>query len=93
VVGLANVASILLFCVVVFGVPFRGNLLLFSLLACLFAFSGLGLGLVISVIARTQLQAQLLGMMVNFLGFFLAGFMFPVYALPRYYGCSASSSP
>ena len=73
-------------------VPFRGSLLLFSLLAGLFAFSGLGLGLVISVIARTQLQAQLLGMMVNFLGFFLAGFMFPVYSLPpvlRLHGLSA----
>ena len=72
----------LVFTVVVFGLPFRGSLLLFGVLATLFCFSGLGLGLVISVIVQNQLQAQLLGMMVNFAGFFLAGMLFPVYALP-----------
>ncbi len=88
-VGLANVSSIILFCTLVYHVPFQGSLLLFFALAVLFAFGGLGLGLVISVAARTQLQAQLLGAMVNFIGFFLAGFLFPVYALPpvlRYLG-------
>ncbi len=36
----------------------------------------------ISVAAQNQLQAQLMGMMVNFAGFFLAGMLFPEYALP-----------
>lgn len=76
------VAENLIFTVVVFGLPFKGSLLLFSVLATLFCFSGLGLGLVISVVVQNQLQAQLLGMMVNFSGFFLAGFLFPAYALP-----------
>jgi drug efflux transport system permease protein len=76
------VAENLVFAVWVLGVPFQGNLLLFFVLATLFCFSGLGLGLVISVAVQNQLQAQLLGMMVNFAGFFLAGMVFPVYALP-----------
>lgn len=81
-ITLLVVAENLIFVTFVLGVPFQGNLLLFFPLATMFCFSGLGLGLVISVIARTQLQAQLLGMMVNFAGFFLAGFLFPTYALP-----------
>ena len=76
------VAENLIFTVVVLGLPFKGSLLLFFVLATLFCFSGLGLGLVISVVVQNQLQAQLLGMMVNFSGFFLAGFLFPAYALP-----------
>jgi ABC-2 type transport system permease protein len=81
-IALVIVAENLAFTVLVLGVPFQGNLLLFFALATLFCFSGLGLGLVISVAAQNQLQAQLLGMMVNFAGFFLAGFLFPAYALP-----------
>ncbi len=81
-ISLVIVAENLAFTVLILGVPFRGNLLLFLVLAIFFCFSGLGLGLVISVVVQNQLQAQLLGMMVNFAGFFLAGMLFPVYALP-----------
>jgi drug efflux transport system permease protein len=81
-ITLAVVVENLVFTVLVFGLPFRGSLLLFFALATVFCFSGLGLGLVISVVVQNQLQAQLLGMMVNFGGFFLAGMLFPVYALP-----------
>jgi ABC-2 type transport system permease protein len=81
-ISLVVVAENLAFTVLILGVPFRGNLLLFLVLATFFCFSGLGLGLVISVVVQNQLQAQLLGMMVNFAGFFLAGMLFPVYALP-----------
>lgn len=81
-VALIIVAENLAFAVFFLGVPFQGNLLLFFALATLFCFSGLGLGLVISVVVQNQLQAQLLGMMVNLAGFFLAGMLFPVYALP-----------
>lgn len=82
-IALVIVAENLAFTVLVLRVPFQGNLLLFFALATLFCFSGLGLGLVISVVVQNQLQAQMLGMMVNFAGFFLAGMLFPVYALPQ----------
>jgi ABC-2 type transport system permease protein len=81
-IAVTNQVMIIAFCAVAYGMPFRGNLPVYLLLAVLFSFSGLGLGLVISTAARTQLQAQLIGAMVNLVGFFLAGFMFPVYALP-----------
>ncbi|MEZ4869217.1 MAG: ABC transporter permease [Caldilineaceae bacterium] len=81
-IAIANTSSILLVATKVFGVPFQGSLALFFTLAIVFAFSGLGLGLVISVASQSQMQAQQLGMMLNFVGMFLAGFLFPPYALP-----------
>lgn len=66
----------------VFGVPFMGNPWLFVGLCILFAFSGLALGTAISVISQTQMQAQLLSTLFNLSAMFLAGFLFPAYALP-----------
>ncbi|MGB8215272.1 MAG: ABC transporter permease [Anaerolineales bacterium] len=68
----------------VFGVPFRGSLLLFSGLACLFAISSLGLGLAISSISQTQVQANQLATLMNIAVMFLSGFMFPIYGLPAF---------
>ena len=82
VVAFANMSSIFFFATVVFGVPFQGSLLLFLLLSIIFAITGLGLGLAISTGSQTQMQAQQLGGMFNFVGMFLAGFLFPAYALP-----------
>jgi len=66
----------------IFGVPFRGSLLLFSVLACLFAVGSLGLGLAISSISQSQVQANQLATLMNIAVMFLSGFMFPVYGLP-----------
>jgi ABC-2 type transport system permease protein len=82
VVAFVNMGSIFFFATVVFGVPFMGNLLLFFFLSIIFATTGLGLGLAISTASQTQMQAQQLGGMFNFVGMFLAGFLFPAYALP-----------
>jgi ABC-2 type transport system permease protein len=82
VVSFANMTSIFLFSTLAFGVPFQGNLLLFLFLSLIFATTGLGLGLAISTASQTQMQAQQLGGMLNFVGMFLAGFLFPAYALP-----------
>ncbi|MFN8442791.1 MAG: ABC transporter permease [Caldilineaceae bacterium] len=82
IIAFANMTSILIVAVFIFGVPFRGSLVLFYFLSFIFSFTGLGLGLVISVASQSQMQAQQLGMMLNFVGMFLAGFLFPAYALP-----------
>ncbi len=73
---------ILLTGTLIFGVPFLGNPWLFMGLCILFAFSGLALGLAISVVSQTQMQAQLLSTLFNLSAMFLAGFLFPAYALP-----------
>ncbi len=66
----------------IFGVPFRGSLLLFSLLATLFAIGSLGLGLAISSISQSQVQANQLATLMNVAVLFLSGFLFPAYGLP-----------
>ena len=66
----------------IFGVPFRGSLLLFSALASLFAIGSLGLGLAISSVSRSQVQANQLASLMNIAVMFLSGFMFPAYELP-----------
>ena len=67
---------------VMFGVPFRGSLLLFLVLAMIFAIGSLGLGLMISSVSQTQVQANQMASLVNIAVMFVSGFLFPVYALP-----------
>ncbi|MFZ1040563.1 MAG: ABC transporter permease [Anaerolineales bacterium] len=66
----------------IFGVPFRGSLLLFSALASLFAIGSLGLGLAISSVSQSQVQANQLASLTNIAVMFVSGFMFPTYGLP-----------
>ncbi len=68
--------------ILLFGVPFRGSLLLFTVLAGLFAIGSLGLGLAISSISQSQVQANQLASLMNIAVMFLSGFMFPAYGLP-----------
>jgi ABC-2 type transport system permease protein len=72
----------LIFGMLVLGVPFRGSLLLFGVLALLNLGCGLGLGLAISSAVQTQNQSQQLGALINISGMFLAGVLFPAYTLP-----------
>jgi ABC-2 type transport system permease protein len=67
---------------VMFGVPFRGSLLLFSVFALLFAIGSLGLGLAISSVSQTQVQANQLASLTNIAVMFVSGFLFPAYSLP-----------
>jgi len=67
---------------VMFGVPFRGSLLLFLVLAMIFAIGSLGLGLMISSVSQTQVQANQMASLVNIAVMFVSGFLFPIYALP-----------
>jgi ABC-2 type transport system permease protein len=82
-IGLADVALCSLLGVLVFRVPFRGDV--FFLMGASFAFlvGTLGLGLLISAVARTQMLATQIGLLATFLpGFLLSGFMFPIDNMP-----------
>ncbi|MEP7284983.1 MAG: ABC transporter permease [Chloroflexota bacterium] len=81
-IAFCNMVSILIVGQLIFGVPFRGNLLLYIILCTVFALSGLALGLAISAGSQNQAQAQQLTQVVSFTGLFLSGFLFPQYALP-----------
>jgi len=65
-----------------FRVPIHGSVPLLLVLSGLFLFTSLGLGLLISTIARTQQEAMLLSWFTILPSIFLAGFFFPIEAMP-----------
>lgn len=67
----------------VFEVPLRGSLTLLFILSSIFIIVALGLGMTISTIARTQLFANQLAMVIGFLPtFLLSGFTFTISNMP-----------
>ena len=67
-----------------FHVPMNGSLGLLLLMSALFLGTGLGIGLFISTVAKTQQEAQVLGMLIQLPSMFLAGFLFPIAAMPPF---------
>lgn len=66
-----------------FGVPFRGNVALFLAASALYVFGGVGFGLLISTIARTQVVAMLLTLALTMMPSMLfSGFIFPIHTMP-----------
>lgn len=65
-----------------FGVPFQGNPWLFAWLSLLFVWSGLGLGLLISAVARSQREAQQMVAMLSMVSMLLTGFIYPRATMP-----------
>ena len=66
----------------VFGVPIAGNLLLLAGFSLVFLFTALGLGLLISTIAQSQIQAIQLAFVIMLPSVLLSGFVFPQEAMP-----------
>jgi len=82
VIAILNVLTAVAAGVLLFHVPFRGSFWIFMGLSMIYVFSGLGLGLLISTIARNQKQAQQLVMMIMLLGVVLGGYIFPRNTMP-----------
>ena len=67
----------------VFQVPLRGSVVLLFALSSVYIFVALGLGLAISVFARTQILANQMAMVIGFLPtFLLSGFTFVIANMP-----------
>jgi ABC-2 type transport system permease protein len=82
VIGLVDLAMITLLALVWFGVPFRGDPPLILVASVLYLLSGLGIGLFISTVSRTQQEAFLASFLVYMPAILLSGFMFPVSSMP-----------
>ena len=66
-----------------FSMPFRGSLVAYLFVSFLFMISNMGLGLLISVLVRSQQVAIIVAMLVFLIpGFFLSGVFFPTWAMP-----------
>jgi len=81
-IAFADVLEILILGTLWFHVPIRGSIGLLLALAGLFVITSLSLGLLISTAARTQREAQTLGMLIQLPSMFLSGFFFPIAAMP-----------
>ena len=84
VIGLIQVTIVLVAGELIFNVPVRGSLVDLYLAALLFIAASLGLGLLISTVARTQFQAMQLTVFTFLPSILLSGFMFPFDGMPRF---------
>lgn len=82
IVGFLETLSVMLIMVYLFGIPINGNLPLLLVLTSLFLICALGLGLLISTIARTQVAAMQFAFIVMLPSVLLSGFAFPRSEMP-----------
>ena len=82
-VGYVQMTVIFILGKLLFDIPIRGSLPLLYVLTLAFIVAMLALGLFISTLARTQLQAMQLGFFLLLPNILLSGFMFPREAMPR----------
>ncbi|MDS1031425.1 ABC transporter permease [Porphyromonadaceae sp. NP-X] len=86
VLSLVNLASMLLLAVFMLKVPIAGSLFWLIMLSLLFIFLSLSLGLLISALANTQLEALLFsGMVLVIPVVMLSGMLFPIENMPHFF--------
>ena len=83
-VGYVQVTVILLLGRFVFDVPIRGSLVLLYLITLPFMIASLSLGLFVSTVVRSQVQAMQLSFVFVLPTVLLSGFMFPREAMPAF---------
>ncbi|MEJ2630959.1 MAG: ABC transporter permease [Acidihalobacter sp.] len=83
VLGMGGMALSLVMALWLFQVPLRGSLLVLILMSALFLLVALGMGLMISILARNQFLAALVAIIATFLpAFMLSGFIFDIGSMP-----------
>ncbi len=84
ILGMGGMALSVTMAVWVFGVPLRGSLLVLFAAASLFLVVALGMGLLISILAKNQFVAGQAAIIVTFLpAFLLSGFIFDIDSMPK----------
>ena len=84
VIGLIDVALIVVAGLLVFGVPFRGPVVVFFAQTVLFLVGALGLGMLISAAAKSQFLATQIALIATLLpAMLLSGFLFEIEAMPE----------
>lgn len=69
----------------VFGIPFRGGVLLFFALAGLYVLVGIGVGIMLATLARSQQQVILTSFFINLPLIQLSGAIAPIESMPRFF--------
>ncbi len=82
--GIIQITLVVLVGKLLFNVPLRGDILFLFCVSGVFLICGLGIGLFISTITRSQQLAFMLAMLLTLLpSFLLSGFIFPISSMPR----------
>lgn len=77
-----------------FGIPFRGSLVLFLAAAVLYVACTVAIGLLVSTLVRTQVAAMLLILVLTIMPSMLfSGFIFPIHTMPSPMQAYASTFP
>jgi len=93
IVGYVQVTVSILAGIFVFDLPIRGSLGLLYCLTSLFIIASLGQGLLISTIAKTQMQAMQMSFFIFLPSILLSGFMFPREAMPTFFNLLGNILP
>ncbi|TWT41755.1 Inner membrane transport permease YbhS [Phycisphaerae bacterium RAS1] len=80
--GFIETLVVLLVMVFAFSVPIHGDLVLLILLSVLFLVTALGMGLLVSTVARSQLEAVQVSFILLLPSILLSGFVFPRETMP-----------
>lgn len=83
IIGFIDIVLALALSIFWFHVPIKGSITLLLFFSTVFLFSALGVGLFISTISKTQLQAMQLSMFMIMPNILLSGYMFPREAMPK----------
>jgi len=83
VIGLLDLVVAVIMGKFVFDVPLRGNIFLLFILSSVFLTGALALGIYISTVAKNQLMASQLALLISFLPtFLLSGFTYEIFNMP-----------
>lgn len=83
-IGIIDLVLCVLVGYFVFDVPFRGSLALLFAMSLIFLTGALSLGILISILAKSQLLASQFALVTTMLpAFLLSGFMFPIDNMPQ----------
>ena len=69
----------------VFGLPFRGNLLLFVVLSGLYVFVGIGVGIMLATVSKSQQQVVLTAFFINLPMVQTSGAIAPIETMPTFF--------
>ncbi|MCF6095208.1 ABC transporter permease [Microaerobacter geothermalis] len=84
IIGLFSFSLVLFTGIYWFQVPVKGNILLLFVLGLLFLITTLSIGILISTIAKTQLQAMQMAFIIMLPSVLLSGFIFPRETMPLF---------
>ncbi len=77
----------------VFGVPFRGDFLLFMLFTSLYICVGIGIGMMLATLSRSQTQVVLTSFFVNLPIIQLSGAIAPIETMPTFFQILSLANP